>query len=412
MGRDMKYTENFTISGWAARGIDKPPREKIKEWHDLGLTLMIASSNKNNWAQTHELLDEAYKCGMKLIIQDWEANRDNLLIFGEEHYRESMRKLIAEFGSHPATFGFYITDEPDASNIECTLKAARINQEMAPHLTAYLNLLPWFDWIAERMGTEAYAPYLDRVVKEGDIKLLSYDCYTQMYKDKVGYDSYFKNLREHYLASKRNNVPFFNIVLCTGHYDYQCPSKDDLWWQLNTSVAHGAKGVSWFILDIPDNGQNYRNAPINLLGERTPEFDILSEVNRTFNEYCGRVFATLEIDQCYHVCKAYGGMPLFEPFGCIENIESRANVPLIASGYHNKEGERFFAICNNTPDETASVSLTIKEGSDITRCYFGNVFAAPDSLTDPVGERENKKGNTKTYTFFMAPGQIALFKEN
>ena len=406
----MKYNKNFTISGWSCHGIDKTPAEKVREWHDLGLTLMIAYSRRDDWATTHALLDEAEKLGMQLIIQDWGANVDNLRTYGEEHYRKILQELIDEFGSHPATFGFYITDEPDAGNIDDTLKACAINRELAPHLSAYLNLLPWFNWIGERMGTDAYAPYLDKVAKEGKVKFLSYDCYTQMYPNKTGYDDYFNNLREHHLASKRNNIPFWSIVLCTGHYDYMCPTKDDLLWQLNTSVAHGAKCVSWFILDIPD-GHNYKNAPINLLGERTPEFDALSEVNRTFNEYHGRVFAALDIDECYHAHKSYGGVPLFEPFGCVAGVESRGGVPLIVSGYHNAEGERFFSICNNTTDTVTTVSLTIKEGAEISRCYFGNRFGRPTSLTDPVGERENKVGNTKTYTFFLSPGQLVLFKE-
>ena len=259
------------------------------------------------------------------------------------------------------------------------------------------------------MGTDAYAPYLDRVVA-GGVKILSYDCYAQMYQNKVGYDDYFNNLREQMLASKRNGVPFWNIVLCAGHYDYMCPSKDDLLWQLNTSVAHGAKGIGWFLLDIPD-GHNYRNAPINLLGERTPEYYALAEVNRTFNEYHGRVFSALEIEECYHVCKAWGGMPLFEPFGCVLEIESRNELPLIASGYSDGEGGKYFSVCNNSTTEVASVTLRVKDDVEIERCYFGNRFGTPTSLTDPVGELYNKGGNTKTYTFFLSPGQIALFRE-
>lgn len=405
----MEYTNNFMISAWSVRGIDKAPREKVKEWHDLGLTLPIAHSSKNNWAQIHELLDAAEEFGMKLIIEDWDANVDNLRLNGEEYYRKCLKKLIDEFGSHPATFGFYITDEPGANNNEDTFRAVRINQEMAPHLTAYLNLLPWFDWIGERMGTDAYAPYLDRVVNEGGVKMLSYDCYTQMYANARGYDDYFNNLREHYLASKRHGLPFMNIVLCTGHYDYLCPTKDDMLWQLNTSVAHGAKAIGWFIIDIPE-GHNYRNAPINLLGERTQEFQWLSEVNRTFNGHYGRIFSALTIDTCYHVNKSYGGMPLFEPFGCVADIESRDNTPLIVSSFHNDDGEEFFAVCNNSPRDTTVVTLKIKDESEILRCYFGERFANPSSLTDPVGEKFNKGGNTKNYTFFMAPGQLILFK--
>ena len=291
----MEYTKDLEIFAWSVRGVDMPPAEKIKEWRELGLTLMIAHSNKNNWSQTHELLDEAETQGMRLIIEDWESNVDNLIINGEEYYRECIATLVAEFGSHPAAFGLYVTDEPGAENIEATLKAVRIIQEIAPHMTAYVNLLPWFDWIGERMGTDAYAPYLDRVVA-GGAKVLSYDCYAQMYANQVGYDDYFNNLREHMLASKRNNVPFWNIVLSTGHYDYRCPSKDDLIWQMNTSVVTGAKGIGWFIIDLPDDGQNYRNAPINRLGERTPEFYALGEVREYENGSAVKLIKLFELE--------------------------------------------------------------------------------------------------------------------
>lgn len=407
----MEFLKDFSIFAWSVRGVDKSPEEKIKEWRELGLTLMIAHCDGRTWDVMHKLLDEAEKHGMKLIIEDWSANMDNLRMFGEERYRECIKKLVDEFGSHPATFGFYITDEPSADNIEYTFKAVQINQELAPHLTAYVNLLPWFNWIGERMGTDAYAPYLDRVVKEGGFKLLSYDCYAQMYANRSGWDDYFNNLREQSLAAARNAVPFWNIVLCTGHYDYACPTKDDLWWQLSTSVAHGAKGIGWFIIDEPDDGNNYRNAPINMLGDRTPAFYALGEVNRMFNEYSGRIFASLALDGCYHVNKAYGGMPTFKPFGAVLEVEARDDLPLIISEFHDEEGRRYFAVCNNNPDKTASVTLRIKNESEIERCYMGNRFAAPSSLTDPVGELYNKGGNTKTYTFFMAPGRIALFRE-
>lgn len=407
----MEYTKKFTISGWATHDIVKSPEEQIKEWYELGLTVMTAHSDETDWERTHKMLDEAEKYGIKLIIQDPLAYESNLRTGGEEHYRECMKRLIDEFGNHPATYGFYITDEPDADRLEATLRACAINSEMAPHLTAYMNLLPWFDWIGERMGTKEYAPYLDRVVKEGKMKLLSYDCYMQLHTEVEGYNDYFNNLREYHLASKRNGLDFWNIVLCTGHYDYKCPTKDELIWQLNTSVAHGAKGVSWFILDEPNIGTNYRNAPINLMGERTPEYYVLSEVNRTFNEYCGKVFAELTIDECYHVNKSFGGMPLFEPFGCVMEIEERNEIPLIISGYHDSENGKYFSVCNNSSDKVACITVRIKNDTEIEQCYFGNKFGEPNSLTDPVGELYNKGKNTKTYTLFLSPGQIVLFKE-
>ena len=112
-----------------------------------------------------------------------------------------------------------------------------------------------------------------------------------------------------------------------------------------------------------------------------------------------------------HVGKAYGGMPLFEPFDCITEIESRDDLPLIASSYRDSEGGKYFSICNNSSRKVASVTLRIKDEAVIERCYYSNRFGAPSSLTDPVGELYNKGVNTKTYTFFLSPGQIVLYRE-
>ena len=406
----MKNQDKFFISAWNRSAFNKAPEEKIADWHDLGLTVAMAHYTDAERPKVKKLLDLADEKGMKLILGDERAYWKNLTNNGEEKYRSDMTAAIEEFGHHPATFGFYIGDEPDAPDFDDAMLATRINNELAPHLTAYLNLLPWFNWIGERMGTKEYAPYLDRVVKEGNCTLVSYDCYTQMYEGKVGYDVYFNNLREHYLASKRNNVPFINIVLSSGHFDYRCPSKDDMWWQLNSSVAHGAKGISWFLIDMDIIHHNYRNLPINQLGERTEQFAWLSEVNRIFQKYCGKVINTLTIDKCYHLCEAYGGMPLFEPFGNLLGVESRGNVPLIVSDFYNEQGEHFFMVCNNTPEKSANISIRVKAGVKLTRCNIDNTFMEIPALADPVGAQFNTPG--QSYNFFLSPGQLALLKEN
>lgn len=356
-----------------------------------------------------ELFDLAEERGMQLILGDERANWRNLTKNGEEKYRADMADAIAEFGSHPATFGFYIGDEPNAPDFDGAMLATKINNEMAPYLTEYINLLSWFDWIGPRMGTDAYAPYLDRVVNEGACTLLSYDCYTQMYEGKTGYDVYFNNLREYYLASKRHNLPFINIVLVSGHFDYRCPSKNDMWWQLNSSVAHGAKGISRFIIEMDRVHQNYRDLPINLLGERTEQYAWLSKVNRTFQKYCGKVINTLTIDKCYHVCEAYGNMPLFEPFKNLLGVESKGNIPLIVSDFYNDMGEHFYMVCNNNPEKSANVSLRVKAGVTFTICNIDNTFMPITALADPIGAQFNTPG--QSYNFFLSPGQLAMLKE-
>jgi hypothetical protein len=45
--------------------------------------------------------------------------------------------------------------------------------------------------LAPRIGADSLAEYLNRVVLEGNCKLLSYDCYAQMQSEFDGLDVYF-----------------------------------------------------------------------------------------------------------------------------------------------------------------------------------------------------------------------------
>ena len=406
----LKGFEQYPISFWGAGRWSDLTNEKVDTWCDLGITLAMMPCKLDEKDKVLGVLDHAATRGLKVILEDPRANWAVINRDGEDAYRAGMAEAIRDFGKHPAMYGFYIGDEPNGKNIDNALLACRINREMAPHLTAYLNLLPWLSWIGPSLGTEEYGPYLDRVAREGQSALISYDCYMQMLDDKEeGWRDYFNNLREHYEASKRNGVPFMNIVLSCGHYAYRCPSKDDMLWQLTTSVAHGASAVSWFVIELTDVPDNYRNPPINQLGDRTEQFGWLREVNCVFNNYCGRVINTLTIDTCYHVGTAYGGMPMFEPFDSILEITSGVT-PLIVSGFHNEAGEKFYMVCNNSTDEVTYASLKIKAGVCLSRCQYGNVFSKVHALTDPVGER---MGNPEqSYGFPLAPGQLVLFRED
>lgn len=399
--------KKYPISFWNTVGIDDDPVSRVKMWRDLGITLAMSPSyGINDKDKVIALLDEAEKADIKVILCENRASWRVLTQSGEAAYREGFAAALKDYGGHPAVFGFFVGDEPDAPDAANAFKAMKIQNEMAPQLISYLNLLPWFDWIGERMGAKYIAPYLDRVVEEGDAKLLSYDCYAQMWEGDSGWNVYFENLRNYYEAILRHGVPYFNIVLSCGHYAYRCPTKDDMLWQLGTSVAHGAAGVSWFFIELPGIWDNYRNAPVNQLGERTDRFGWLSEVNRVFNNYIGEVMQNLTIEKCYHVTKAYGGMPLFEPFDDIVDVKSET--PAIISRFRDEEGGVYYLTCCNSPTTSAHVSIKFKRGLSISRCGYGNVFQTVAAHTDPIGATEGEGG--ENIAVFLAPGQVALFK--
>ena len=401
----------YPISFWSNISMHQLVPDAPGMWRDLGITLAMSPSySAGDKGEVIKLLNRSAELDIKVIMRDYRTHWRNLTKHGEKGYRELFQQVLDDYGSNAAVYGFFAGDEPDTTSAPDAFAALRIQGEMAPQLTAYLNLLPWFSWLAPRFGTSNLSDYLDRVVSEGQAKLLSYDCYAQMQSEFDGLDVYFENLKGYYLATKRLGVPFFNIALSCGHYRYRCPTKDDLQWQLGTSVAHGAVGVSWYVIQTPGINDNYRNAPINQLGERTQAFADMAEVNRVFNNYCGEIITELKIDTCYHVGKAYGGMPLFEPFGNVLEVESNDDVPLIFSRFHDKKDKTYYIVCCNSPVETTYVSITMKTGFNLMSCDYGNRFSSIGAHTDPIGKKDVQEGQTAG--IWLSPGQIALLKED
>lgn len=402
----MKYP----ISFWNTNNMKNAVPNVVSMWHDLGITVAMSPEyKKEDKFKILEILNEAEQYGIKVILCDYRTHWHVLNQKGEDEYRRLAQEANEDFGHHPAVYGFFIGDEPDADQAANAFKAMRIHQEIAPELTAYLNLLPWFDWIGERMGSPALAPYLDRVASEGKAKLLSYDCYTQMWDGDSGFEVYFNNLREYYLATLRLGLPYWNIVLSCGHYYYRCPSKTDFLWQFNTSVAHGASGVSWFFIHLPDFWENYRNAPINPLGEKTEEFYRLAEVNKLFNAYCGEIMTQLKIDKCYHVEKAYGGNELFQPFDNVLSVTSETKVPLIFSRFKDKDNRNYYVVCSNSLEKSTVATIQFKETVNVEKCMLNNRFEPVSARTDPIGERAGE--NAHTIGVCLYPGQLVLLRE-
>lgn len=158
-----------------------------------------------------------------------------------------------------------------------------------------------------------------------------------------------------------------------------------------------------------DNWENYRNAPINQLGEKTEAFYNLAEVNKLFNGYCGEIMTQLKIDKCYHVEKAYGGNELFTPFDNVLSVSSENKVPLIFSRFKDKDNKNYYIVCCNSIEKCTVATIQFKETVKLEKCMFNSRFEPISIRKDPIGEREGE--NAHTVGVWLSPGQIVLLRE-
>lgn len=383
------------------------PQKRVKDWNDLGITLaMLNNSTPEQKELVLEFLDECEKKGIKLIIRDVRTHWNTYKELGKDGYKENFKKVLSDFGSHPAVYGFYVGDEPQTEDYLVANECVRIQLELAPQLNPYLNFLPWVDSTKNIMNFNSIDEYLNYTITYGKMKLISYDCYRPFQEKTDSYcDDYFSNLNAYARATIKHKTPFMNIVLSVGHScgnaHYRCPNKDEMRWLLGTNVATGAASVSWYVIEpVGLFNSNYRNLPINRFGERTEEFNWLSEINREFLAKMGDIMHKLNIEEFYHVKKSYGGADIFKPFGKLKKTDGRQS--LIVSRFSDDEGGEYYMVFLNSMTECDTITLTFEKGTELETCVWGNKF-------EPARVSKDEAGYTLT-TISLEPGGLRLFK--
>ena len=408
--------EVFPMGFWGTQAIDDVPLTDVADWAACGMTLTVAphySPDPERKKKLLALLDECHKFGIRLILSDsrttWRGASTD-----PEGYRSRVAEAVADFGSHPAVFGFHLGDEPQHTSFDDIRAAAKIQLELAPHLTPYLNHFPGWPGHTPLWGCNSFEEWTHEIIPSLGVPLISFDNYTQMnpFGDGKGVDDYYTSLRVYSEAAAVMKVPFWSIVLSVGHFRYRCPNEDDIRWQLYTSVIHGAKGVIWFYYRMMRSHINYRNAPVNELGEKTETWTWLSRQLRLFHKTYGPLMMRLTHKGSWHLGRVYGGWDEWREgvHKYAINFISNHNLDGVFSRFTDDEGNEYVAILNNDQKESGMFHLIFDPSvKRLWRTCFGGV--EHDVATDhwDANYRINEQGNIISGTW-LAPGQMEIYR--
>ncbi len=386
----------FPLGFWNYAGMDGIGEHPVQDWAEAGMNLCLSPHfvpGRDDPARMTALLDECGRNGIRLILDDprcgWiGASAD------PEGYRARFAELLSEFGLHPAVYGYYVGDEPRPTQMADAKAAVRMQREMAPDKVPFVNFNPYHDGNEKNLGGLGFDRWVDEFVKESGLQQLSYDRYSQMNPPdpaESGIHEYYKSLNYFMAAARRNGIPLWVSNLSVGHFRYRCPKEDDFRWQLNTSVACGAKCVWWFFFYMRLSRINYRVAPIDEHGRRSETYEWLSRVQLTFQHQFGALFANLIHDETWHALKAYGDYPLlrYNSHPLIKQVTCDHNLPALVSFFHLPDGTKYMALVNNSQTESGYFRtwLTPKVKEMYRVCYAkqGTAAQASGATGDPFG---------------------------
>lgn len=357
----------------------------LKDMHEAGIN-MVAFVPPS-------LLEVCQNYQIKAILFDDRVTGAFDAPFDSETANSALRDLIRKYNDHPALYGYHLKDEPGPEQFAELSKSVALVKELAPGKWPYINLLP-----TQSYG-EAYESYLEQFALICKPTAFSYDNYSQDYGIEGGAKSLFwKNLAQVRETALKHELPFWNIILTAPHFNYDELTSADLRLQIYGSLVYGAKGLSFYkfisrslpILDAPDLG-NFRMAPIDQFGERTPTWDILRNINSQVQNI-GPTLLKLRSDDVYHI----GVVPENNSGPTAQSLVK--DVPggqFIVGDFTHGDGSRYVMIVNKSLTESFPCNP---------------VFNTPPKKMSLLSSWKGVLEKYPTPWYWLAPGQGVLIK--
>jgi hypothetical protein len=349
-------TDPFAILPWDQTRLIDGPEDRVH-----GLASLVDCNFTYAGFPRAKDLPACEKLGLRAIVHpDDSLGLTKPAHLSDEQIDKAVRTLVEQTKGSPACVGYYLIDEPGASQFAYLGKIVAAIRRQAPGKLAYINLLPSYATAGEPGGsqleTKSFTEYLERYVAEVKPDFLSYDNYMVEYsqdlRDRATGASFFRDLLEVRRVSQEYGLPFWNIVTCVQiRPNTTPPSPANLLLQGWTTLAAGGRGVSWYKYEQ----KGYRFCPIDLEHKQTATWSYLQMVNHQL-KVIGPIVGGMKSVGVYFTAPAPldGGPAL--PGELVAKLE--ADSPLMVGEFASKgDAVDHVVLVNLSLERTAKVQL-------------------------------------------------------
>ncbi len=221
--------DRLVIGLWVPPQGDTHLRSRYQELAAANFNLVVGTSGTNSALQ----LELCQELGLRLLVP--------------------ASGPPEQWPDHAACWGYLLTDEPNARDFPTLARQVATLHQVRPGRLGYINLFPNYASTAQ-LGSPTYDEHVATFMREVKPDVLSMDHYPLMRPEGDTREAYRANLatlRKHSQAAK---IPFWNYFYSMPFNDRLDPTEAQIRWQINASLAYGAKGVLYFCYWTPGKG--------------------------------------------------------------------------------------------------------------------------------------------------------------
>lgn len=417
--KENDIVDEFLISSWLnyystdVKSYAEQTAELAKaglnfQWHTSHAAANPPAGNFD--VPSYEEIEELYsRWGIKYLYDVTKNNYD----------AELMKKL-------DNCIGYYIKDEPSASQFEATKDLFVNYMEKDPSRREFVNLYPNYAGTTALGGT--YSDYVNNwidTVGAENMEYLYYDHYPFTATETVR-SSYFSDMETIRKAAYVNGRIKTGGFSQTGWWSgMRKPNADELRWNLNTYIAYGFKSISHFCwvspkrVSLQDGGEDMRDHVIDQFGNKTDIFDVMVKYNWQIRQL-GPLLMGIDCAHAYHIGSEIAQGTEVLPKSFLIQPEDKNSNYIISLFYSKDNSEKYVMIMNNSTDKKNSGSFAIDLSSGIKSLTKYSTTIDTDNLPDPQNlentlgtlSEENIDVSSGRISEEFLPGEVKIYKLN
>lgn len=406
--------KKFPFSMWNYNPPSDFTPSEVDLWAECGMThpMLPKVMTVDELPSLIPFLDRAEELGLKCIIcckelsliRLEELDESALNVLGAEGYEQLFRRACDMVGNHPATYGFYIGDEPlGARFMAGVTESYRIMKKVAPHLHPFVNYREETPYFSEAdFGGMTFDEWVDLISNSYGVSFITLDEYGPMINDNL-IPGYLRSMRDYVAAAEKagGSLDVWANLLSSAHYSYHITSEIDLRWQLHTAVACGCRGAMWFRFYDRLQGHEYYGSPIDVYGNKTDTYYGMLRTQRMFNDQYGEIMMSLKRKSTYHMCKDFGVYPVFDE-NTYDSLKIKTFENSLISFFEDEDGNEYFCLVTLVKEYYSSYYISYDESKyTLTELIMNGKQEIPYHSADP---------DAPYCDFFLYPGQMRLFR--
>ena len=279
----------------------------------------------------------------------------------------AIKAVVSDYKDNPALAGYIIRDEPNGKMFPKLIKVCNIFRQEDPNHEPLINLFPSYA-TREQLGASDFRTYVHDFIATVKPGIVSYDHYPLRGKRGVATDWYgdLEIVRD---ETRNVGIPFMIFIQSEGiGASLRVPDRAEVFWQANTALAYGARGIGWFCYWTPVSAtEQHHDAMININGNRTPLYDYVREEN-SFLRNAGRALIGWDNTDVarYRDGKLFkGASPVISPVG--------KGIDLVIGTFTQGQKHRL-VIANGSFEKSTTFALTLA-----AKWHIGKVIASLDA---------------------------------